>query len=105
MFTSKALEKLIENEDLESLLMRSALKPVGLPPDVEDLFVEAFCEEDVVVDNQQSQQSQQDSKSTKPNQRKRSGYRPRESIERAPKESNSSWYSRYLVAARCHSKR
>ena len=64
MFTSKALEKLIENEDVESLLMRSALKPVGLPPEVEDLFVEAFCEEEhVVVDNRQRQQ---DTTSTKP---------------------------------------
>ena len=95
MFSSKAVEKLIENEDIESLLMHSALKPVGLPPDIEDMFVEEFCNDQSSSSKSTKSTTSTEQESTK--RRKKNGYQPREFIERAPKEA-SAWYSRYLSA-------
>ena len=94
MFTSKAVEKLIENEDIESLLIRSALKPIGLPPDVEDLFVDEFCANDA-NDNIQGNDTPTEEPTTK-KVKTRKGYESRESLPRVPKEA-SAWYLRYLA--------
>ena len=95
MFSSKAVKGLIDREDAESLIVASALESIDLPPEFKAAFCEEICDSgnsrncnekvDVDVDN--------DNKS---NTRKRKGYKPREFIERAPKEA-SAWYQRYLA--------
>ena len=91
MFTSKAVEKLLGNQDLEALIVESALKPIGLPPEVESIFTEELCADDGNIDDA--------IKIKDPTKKKkaRKGYAPRESIPRAPKEA-SAWYLRYLAA-------
>ena len=94
MFSSKAVAKLLEDEDLTSVMVGSLVKSLDLP----EVFQEEIANELATDTNRSTQDVEiSDELDCNPKAKKPRGYQPREYIERVPRES-SSWYRRYLAA-------
>ena len=95
MFSSKAVQALMDKEDITQVVIESI---TGL--DLPQVFVDEFANEITELgNNTHRNQVDQDNESlnVKPKAKKRRGYQPRERIERTQKEE-SCWYRRYLAA-------
>ena len=95
MFSSKAVTKLVLDNDIESLIVANALESIDLPQEIKEFVTEEFCDGVDGVGVNAVDGDGVDQKEIE-NTRKRKGYKPREFMERAPKES-SAWHRRYLA--------